>query len=96
MTKNEFQELAKTKSNYELMIMFNISRYVVSFWRGLYTKKPATDIFPYPLCPKDGRRKLEKMIIQASLEDIENPRDYAKKLRKEFKKKFGMWPEKAK
>ena len=96
MTKNEFQALAKQKTKHELMVMFNISRYIVSFWSGLLGKKPKTNIFPYPLDPKVERRKLERQIIRAPLKDLEDPRFCAKTLRQEFKEKCGIWPEKAK
>ena len=96
MTKNEFQEFAKNKSTHELMVMFKISRHVVSFWLERFKKKPVGNIFPYPVDPKADRRKFERKIILAPVEDLKNPYLYAKILRYEFKEKHGIWPEKAK
>ena len=78
----------------EISRMLHISRYKVAFWLGILKRKPKTKrmrdkqgILNYEL------ERFNNAIRLANLYEIEDPKQFAKDLRKKFIKKFGVKPE---
>lgn len=63
----------------------------VLYWLGRLKKKPSKPLEEFKILPKDYDNIINKVDA-----DIENPIEFGRKLRQDFKKDFNLYPEELK